>query len=80
MLNRWRPENMCKAGSGPFLCADKSNAVLAGRRANRCAVLSHNRARATRRSNKYTQRYDALFEKLRDMTGPLPETVEDAIE
>jgi hypothetical protein len=29
---------------------------------------------------QYAQLYDALFEKLRDMTGPLPETVEDAIE
>jgi hypothetical protein len=29
---------------------------------------------------QYAQLYDALFEKLRDMTGPLPETVEDTIE
>jgi hypothetical protein len=29
---------------------------------------------------QYAQLYDALFEKLRDMTGPLPETVEDAID
>jgi len=29
---------------------------------------------------QYAQLYDALFEKLRDMAGPLPETVEDAIE
>ena len=29
---------------------------------------------------QYAQLYDALFEKLHDMTGPLPETVEDVIE
>jgi len=28
----------------------------------------------------YAQLYDALFEKLRDMTGPLPDAVEDVIE
>jgi hypothetical protein len=28
----------------------------------------------------YAQLYDALFEKLRDMTGPLPSAVEDVIE
>lgn len=28
----------------------------------------------------YAQLYDDLFEKLRDMTGPLPEAVEDVIE
>jgi len=28
----------------------------------------------------YASLYDALFEKLRDMAGPLPETVEDLIE
>ena len=28
----------------------------------------------------YAQLYDALFEKLRDMAGPLPEAVEDVIE
>jgi hypothetical protein len=28
----------------------------------------------------YAQLYDQLFEKLRDMAGPLPETVEDLIE
>ena len=28
----------------------------------------------------YAALYDQLFEKLRDMAGPLPETVEDAIE
>jgi hypothetical protein len=28
----------------------------------------------------YAQLYDALFEKLRDMTGPLPDQVEDVIE
>ena len=28
----------------------------------------------------YAQLYDALFEKLRDMAGPLPENVENLIE
>jgi hypothetical protein len=28
----------------------------------------------------YASLYDQLFEKLRDMTGPLPETVEEVIE
>jgi hypothetical protein len=28
----------------------------------------------------YAQLYDQLFEKLRDMAGPLPEAVEDLIE
>ncbi|HKE28180.1 MAG TPA: hypothetical protein VKB88_37785 [Bryobacteraceae bacterium] len=28
----------------------------------------------------YAQLYDGLFEKLRDMAGPLPENVEDLIE
>ena len=28
----------------------------------------------------YAQLYDALFEKLRDMTGPLPEKVEGIID
>jgi hypothetical protein len=28
----------------------------------------------------YAQLYDALFEKLRDMAGPLPDKVEDMIE
>lgn len=28
----------------------------------------------------YAQLYDALFEKLRDMAGPLPDKVEDVIE
>ena len=28
----------------------------------------------------YAQLYDALFEKLRDMAGPLPDKVEDLIE
>jgi hypothetical protein len=28
----------------------------------------------------YAALYDDLFEKLRDMAGPLPDTVEDAIE
>ena len=28
----------------------------------------------------YAQLYDDLFEKLRDMTGPLPDKVEDMIE
>lgn len=28
----------------------------------------------------YAQLYDALFEKLRDMAGPLPDAVEDVIE
>jgi hypothetical protein len=28
----------------------------------------------------YAQLYDALFEKLRDMTGPLPDAVEDVLE
>ncbi len=28
----------------------------------------------------YAQLYDALFEKLREMTGPLPDAVEDVIE
>ena len=28
----------------------------------------------------YASLYDGLFEKLRDMAGPLPETVEGAIE
>jgi hypothetical protein len=28
----------------------------------------------------YAQLYDALFEKLRDMTGPLPDAVEDVID
>ena len=28
----------------------------------------------------YAQLYDKLFEKLRDMTGPLPDAVEDVIE
>jgi len=28
----------------------------------------------------YAQLYDDLFEKLRDMAGPLPEKVEDLIE
>ena len=28
----------------------------------------------------YAQLYDALFEKLRDMAGPLPEAVEDVID
>ena len=28
----------------------------------------------------YARLYDALFEKLRDMAGPLPEAVEDIIE
>jgi hypothetical protein len=29
---------------------------------------------------QYASLYDDLFEKLRDMTGPLPEQVEDALE
>ena len=28
----------------------------------------------------YASLYDDLFEKLRDMTGPLPDTVEDVLE
>ncbi len=28
----------------------------------------------------YSALYDALFEKLRDMAGPIPETIEDALE
>ena len=28
----------------------------------------------------YAQLYDRLFEKLRDMTGPIPETIEDVLE
>jgi len=28
----------------------------------------------------YAQLYDALFEKLRDMAGPLPDAVEDVID
>lgn len=28
----------------------------------------------------YAQLYDALFEKLRDMAGPLPDVVEDIID
>lgn len=28
----------------------------------------------------YAQLYDALYEKLRDMAGPLPENVEEALE
>jgi len=28
----------------------------------------------------YASLYDALFEKLRDMTGPLPDAMEDVIE
>ena len=28
----------------------------------------------------YAELYDALFEKLRDMTGPLPDAVEDVLE
>ncbi|HEY1338801.1 MAG TPA: hypothetical protein VGF59_14895 [Bryobacteraceae bacterium] len=28
----------------------------------------------------YAQLYDALFDKLKDMAGPLPEQVEDALE
>jgi hypothetical protein len=28
----------------------------------------------------YASLYDGLFEKLRDMTGPLPDAVEDVIE
>ena len=28
----------------------------------------------------YAQLYDALFEKLRDMAGPLPEAVEDVMD
>lgn len=28
----------------------------------------------------YARLYDALFEKLRDMAGPLPDSVEDALE
>ena len=28
----------------------------------------------------YAALYDALFEKLRDMAGPIPETIEDALE
>jgi hypothetical protein len=28
----------------------------------------------------YASLYDALYEKLHDMTGPLPEAVEDAME
>jgi len=28
----------------------------------------------------YASLYDALFEKLRDMTGPLPDAVEDVID
>jgi hypothetical protein len=28
--------------------------------------------------NAYAARYDALFEKLREMAGPLPEAVEEA--
>lgn len=28
----------------------------------------------------YAQLYDALYEKLRDMAGPLPENVEQALE
>lgn len=28
----------------------------------------------------YAKLYDALFEKLRDMAGPLPEAVEDVME
>jgi hypothetical protein len=28
----------------------------------------------------YAALYDALFEKLREMTGPLPESVEEAID
>jgi len=29
---------------------------------------------------QYAQLYDELFEKLRDMVGPLPDTVEDVLE
>lgn len=29
---------------------------------------------------QYAQLYDALFEKLRDMAGPLPDAVEDVLE
>jgi hypothetical protein len=28
----------------------------------------------------YAALYDALFEKLRDMAGPIPESIEDALE
>ena len=28
----------------------------------------------------YAALYDALFEKLRDMAGPIPETIEDALD
>jgi hypothetical protein len=28
----------------------------------------------------YAQLYDALFEKLKDMVGPLPEEIEDVLE
>ena len=28
----------------------------------------------------YAARYDALFDKLRDMAGPLPETIADTLE
>ncbi len=30
--------------------------------------------------DQYAQLYDALFEKLRDMAGPLPDKVEDVID
>ena len=30
--------------------------------------------------NAYAALYDALFEKLRDMAGPIPETIENALE
>ncbi len=29
---------------------------------------------------EYTELYDALFEKLKDMTGPLPSVIEDALD
>jgi hypothetical protein len=38
------------------------------------------KARRTDESiEQYAQLYDALFEKLRDMAGPLPEAVEDKL-
>ena len=49
------------------------------------AVRQMRRAFASPRKNdpsleQYAQLYDTLFEKLRDMAGPLPETIEDAID
>jgi hypothetical protein len=33
-----------------------------------------------RRSKAYAGLYDRLFEKLRDMAGPIPESIEEALE